>query len=67
MKTVLIADDQAICRQGIRQILTQDNEFVIAGEVKNFSELQEKLGTHYDLIIMNPQMPGGPGLELLQK
>ena len=67
MKRVLIACDHAILREGIRQILSQSGEFQITDEVNSLGELQKRIEEPLDLIILNPFISGGSGLEYLEK
>ncbi|WP_018132293.1 response regulator [Effusibacillus pohliae] len=61
---MLIADDHAHAREGIREIVTSDPDFEIVGEAKNgleALELTEQLMP--DLILMDINMPEMNGLE----
>ena len=68
MIQVLITDDHPVVRQGIRQILEEDNEkrFGIIDEAASGKELIEKiLIRNYDIIILDISLPGRSGLELI--
>lgn len=67
MKKVLIADDHAVVRQGIKQILVESGEFQVVDEATNFPELRSKIGNPVDVVVMDLSMPGGSCLELLQE
>ena len=61
---VLIADDHAVVREGIRHVLGQDDGFAIVGEAANGAEaveLAERLGP--DVVVLDLSMPGMSGLE----
>jgi two-component system, NarL family, invasion response regulator UvrY len=65
---ILIADDHAVLREGLRQILAEafpDAEFGGAGTT---SETLEYLGNrHWDILVLDVFMPGRSGLEVLHE
>ena len=64
MLRVLIADDHAVVRRGISQILTEGLSFPYIGEATDTKELIDKaLEEDWDIIISDISMPGGGGLE----
>jgi DNA-binding NarL/FixJ family response regulator len=68
MIQVLITDDHPVVRQGIRQILEDDNEkrFGIIDEAASGKEMIEKiLIRNYDIIFLDISLPGRSGLELI--
>lgn len=68
MKTVLIADDHAIVRQGLRALLEADKDFQLVGEADNGLEavrLVESLKPN--LLIVDLMMPGLNGLEVARQ
>lgn len=67
MLRVLIADDHAVVRRGIRQILTEGLSFPHIGEAPETIELiRMALEEDWDIIISDISMPGGGGLEALK-
>ena len=67
MIRILIADDHAIVRTGLRQIFEQIPDFEVMGEVANGSELLERLPRGVpDLLLMDLNMPGISGAELIR-
>ena len=67
MIKVLIADDHAVVRSGLKQILAETTEIVVAGEATNGREVLEKLGKqHWDVLVLDITMPGRSGLEILK-
>ena len=68
MINILIADDHAIVREGLKQIVGEESDMNVAGEAKNAHELMELLKTEsFDLIILDINMPGKSGLEALKE
>jgi two-component system, NarL family, invasion response regulator UvrY len=67
MISVLIADDHAVVRQGLKQILEEQPDIRISGEAGNGGELLELLGHEArDIVVMDISMPGRNGLEVLK-
>jgi two-component system, NarL family, invasion response regulator UvrY len=67
MIKILIADDHAIVRQGLRQIVSADKQMKIVGEVQNGTELLQLLRKEpVDVVILDISMPGRNGLEILK-
>ncbi|MEP7270069.1 MAG: response regulator transcription factor [Acidobacteriota bacterium] len=68
MKTVLIADDHAIVRQGLRALIDADKDFQLVGEADNGLEavrLVENLKPN--LLVVDLMMPGLNGLEVARQ
>ena len=64
---VLIADDHAVVRQGLKQILELDRTAEVVGEAKNGNEaLQLARKVEWDLAILDYSMPGRSGLDLIK-
>lgn len=68
MIKILIADDHAIVRRGLKQILTETADMVVAGEAHNGQELLEKMRSdQWDVIVLDISMPGRGGLDILKQ
>ena len=66
MIKVLIADDHSVVRSGIKQILSDENDMQVAGEVCNSQEVIEKISKEqYDVLVLDKTMPGKSGLEVI--
>jgi DNA-binding NarL/FixJ family response regulator len=67
MIKILIADDHAVVREGVKHILSEMPDMVVAGEAGRGQEVLEKIGKkEYDLILLDIAMPGRDGLEILK-
>ena len=67
MIKVLIADDHAVVRSGLKQILAETSDIVVAGEAVNGREVLQKLEQqHWDVLVLDITMPGRGGLEVLK-
>ncbi len=66
MIKVLIADDHAVVRRGLRQILMETSDILVGGEAATAAEARALVAQHrWDVIILDVNMPGGNGIELL--
>jgi len=65
---VLVADDHAVVRRGVVQILTEAPDMVVAGEASTGREVLQAVWEHdYDVLVLDIAMPEGSGLEVLQQ
>jgi DNA-binding NarL/FixJ family response regulator len=68
MIKVLIADDHAVVRQGLRQILTETPDMNVAGEAANGIEALERArDDEYDVLVLDITMPGRSGFDILKE
>jgi DNA-binding NarL/FixJ family response regulator len=64
---VLLADDHAMVRAGLRQFLEEDHSITEIGEAASGSETLDRLrSTHWDLVILDINMPDRSGLDILR-
>ena len=64
MIRVMIADDQIIVREGLKKILSLDNEIEVVSEASNGYEVLENLSKHIvDIILMDVRMPKMDGIK----
>jgi two-component system invasion response regulator UvrY len=67
MIRILIADDHAILRRGLKEILADELEGAICGEAANAQQVLEEVRSHtWDLVILDVTMPGRSGLDLIR-
>lgn len=68
MIKVLIADDHAIMRAGLKQILTATADMVVAGEATHGQSVLEQLSLlECHVILLDMSMPGLSGLDLIRR
>ncbi len=66
MIKILIADDHAIVRQGLKQTVAEEPDMTVAGEAQNAQEtLKLVREQEWDVIVLDITMPGRSGLDLL--
>jgi DNA-binding NarL/FixJ family response regulator len=66
MIKILIADDHAIVRQGLKQTVAEEPDMTVAGEAQNAQEtLKLAREQEWDVIVLDITMPGRSGLDLL--
>ena len=67
MIRVLLADDHAIIRDGVKQILADTDDLVVRGEASNGMEVLKLVAENdADLLVLDISMPGKSGLELIK-
>src|SRR5262249_30990237 len=60
--------DHAIVRRGLKEIVSADPGIQVAGEATSGAELLQKLReSRYDVVVLDVEMPGRSGLELLDE
>jgi len=65
---VLIVDDHAVARQGIRSVLEANGDIVVIGEAADGEEAAEQARQlHPDVVLMDLQMPRVGGMEGLRR
>lgn len=68
MIRILIADDHAIVRQGLRKIVDCDDQMKVVGEAESGLELLKLVRERtVDVIVLDLSMPGRNGLETLKE
>src|SRR5260370_8700346 len=65
---ILLADDHAIFRDGLRKLLDADDEVTIIGEASNGSECIKMLAKlKPDILLLDLRMPDKDGLAVLEE
>ena len=68
MIKLLIADDHAIFREGLKHILEEHPDIIVADEAGNGQEVLDYVWKNeYDMILLDIGMPGMPALEVLKQ
>jgi len=68
MVRVLIGDDHAIVREGLKQLFALDKELVAAGEAVDGAAVLEALQHgEFDLVLLDMSMPGISGVNLISR
>lgn len=68
MIRVLLADDHAIVRAGLREILTGTGDITVAAEATNAREVLERVrAADFDVAVLDMSMPGRSGIELIKQ
>ena len=68
MIRVMIADDHAVMRDGVRHILERAGDFEVACEASDGTQVLQLVRDHQpQVIVLDLSMPGRSGLELLRQ
>ncbi len=68
MIKVIIVDDHSVVRKGLRQIIEETNDIVVADEASSGYELLERIREkNYDVVLLDISMPGKDGLDTLKE
>jgi two-component system invasion response regulator UvrY len=65
---ILIADDHAIVREGLKQILADTGDIVVAGDAASGVDAIKMMRTgEYDVMLLDISMPDRSGIEVLKQ
>jgi DNA-binding NarL/FixJ family response regulator len=65
---ILIADDHAVVRRGLKEILASEHDMEVVGEAKNGDEALELVRKlDWDVAVLDFSMPGRSGVELIKE
>jgi two-component system, NarL family, invasion response regulator UvrY len=68
MIRILIADDHAILRAGLKHLLSDYPDITVAGEASNGQEVLVKVRSEvWDVLVLDMTMPGKSGIELIKQ
>jgi DNA-binding NarL/FixJ family response regulator len=66
MIQVLIADAHPLVRTGLRQVLSQESDVKVAGEVENAEQVLRSVEEQpFDIVVLDITLPGRSSLEVL--
>jgi len=68
MIKILIADDHAIIREGLKQIISETSDMIVADvAIDGHEVLSRALKNEYDVVVLDITMPGRNGLDVLKE
>ena len=68
MIRIIIADDHAVVRKGLKQIFDETLDLTVTDEASSGNELLDKIKINdYDVVILDISMPGKDGLDTLKE
>ena len=68
MINILIVDDHAVVRQGLKKILSEEPDMAVLDEAESAEQLMEIIGAKkWDIIILDITMRGKSGLDVLHQ
>jgi DNA-binding NarL/FixJ family response regulator len=64
---IVLADDHAIVREGLKRIVSDVKDFVVAGEAADGTEVMQQVrALDFDVLVLDLSMPGRSGMELIK-
>ena len=67
MTRIVIADDHAIVREGLKRIVSTVPDLELVGEAANGTEVMERVRQlAFDVLVLDLSMPGRSGMELIK-
>ena len=68
MIRILIADDHPVVRKGLREIVEETRDIVVADEAGNGQEVLDKVRRgNFDVVLLDISLPGQSGLDILKQ
>jgi DNA-binding NarL/FixJ family response regulator len=68
MIRVLIADDHAVVRQGVKQIISTTKDIRVTAEATNGQEVLDRVWKeNFDVVVLDLKMPGRDGVDILKQ
>lgn len=67
MIRIVVADDHAIIREGLKHIITPSGDMAVVGEAADGAEVMQQVrGSDFDVLVLDLSMPGRSGMELIK-
>ena len=67
MIRIVIVDDHAIVREGLKRIISSADDMEVAGEAANGAEAMQRVRElSFDVLMLDLSMPGRSGMELIK-
>jgi DNA-binding NarL/FixJ family response regulator len=64
---IVLADDHAIVREGLKRIVSDVGDFTVAGEAADGTEVMRIVRSlEFDVLVLDLSMPGRSGMELIK-
>ena len=68
MIRLVLADDHAILREGLKQVLQTQGDFEIVAEAQDGHEVMKRVRENeFDVLVLDMSMPGKSGVELIKQ
>jgi two-component system invasion response regulator UvrY len=68
MVRILLAEQHAVIREGLKQIVTSNRDVSISGEASSAQQALEEISrNHYDVVILDISLPGRNWLDILKE
>ena len=68
LRTVLIADDHFILREGLKQVISSTGEFIVTSEAETGQHtIQHVRDKHFDLVMLDISLPDRNGIDVLKQ
>ena len=67
MIRIVVADDHAIVREGLKSIITSSGDMTVVGEAADGTEVMQQVrGLDFEVLVLDLSMPGRSGMELIK-
>jgi DNA-binding NarL/FixJ family response regulator len=67
MIRIVIADDHAIVREGLKRIITSAEDMAVVGEAADGAQVMQQVReSDFDVLVLDLSMPGRSGMELIK-
>lgn len=67
MIRIVVADDHAVVREGLKRIISSAQDMAVVGEAANGAEVMQQVReSDFDVLVLDLSMPGRSGMELIK-